>query len=153
MASDILLSGESKNIEYKITLPDKSEKYMKTIVAFANTQGGKLIVGVDDKTHEIVGVETEILFQLMDGIANAISDSCMPQIIPDIEPQTIDGKTVMLEAVKRQLKLTYDHAILSYVMSILGFLVAMILWGVMRSVLRQEAQYIPLGTIMALGLC
>ena len=148
-----MLSGESKNIEYKITLPDKSEKYMKTIIAFANTQGGKLIVGIDDKTHEIVGVTNEILFQLMDGIANAISDSCMPQIIPDIEPQTIDGKTVMLEAVKRQLKLTYDHAILSYVMSILGFLVAMILWGVMRSVLRQEAQYIPLGTIMALGLC
>ena len=148
-----MLSGESKNIEYKITLPNKSEKYMKTIIAFANTQGGKLIVGVDDKTHEIVGVENEILFQIMDGIANAISDSCMPQIIPDIEPQTIDGKTVMLEAVKRQLKLTYDHAILSYVMSILGFLVAMILWGVMRSVLRQEAQYIPLGTIMALGLC
>ena len=148
-----MFSGESKNIEYKITLPDKSQKYMKTIVAFANTQGGKLIVGIDDKTHEIVGVANEILFQLMDGIANAISDSCMPQIIPDIEPQTIDGKTVMLEAVKRQLKLTYDHAILSYVMSILGFLVAMILWGVMRSVLRQEAQYIPLGTIMALGLC
>ena len=59
----------------------------------------------------------------------------------------------MLEAVKRQLKLTYDHAILSYVMSILGFLAAMIMWVVMRSVLRQEAQYIPLGTIMALGLC
>ena len=153
MAMDTMFSGESKSIEYKVTLPDKSEKYMKTIVAFANTQGGKLIVGVDDKTHEIVGLENEILFQLMDGIANAVSDSCMPQIIPDIEPQTIDGKTVMLEAVKRQLKLTYDHAILSYVMSILGFLVAMILWGVMRSVLRQEAQYIPLGTIMALGLC
>lgn len=153
MARGTIFSGESKNIEYKVALPDKSEKYMKTIVAFANTQGGKLIVGVDDKTHEIVGVENEILFQLMDGIANAVSDSCMPQIIPDIEPQTIDGKTVMLEAVKRQLKLTYDHAILSYVMSILGFLVAMILWGVMRSVLRQEAQYIPLGTIMALGLC
>ena len=153
MAMDTMFSGESKSIEYKVTLPDKSEKYMKTIVAFANTQGGKLIVGVDDKTHEIVGVENEILFQLMDGIANAVSDSCMPQIIPDIEPQTIDGKTVMLEAVKRQLKLMYDHAILSYVMSILGFLVAMILWGVMRSVLRQEAQYIPLGTIMALGLC
>ena len=32
-----LLSGESKNIEYKVTLPGKSEKYMKTIVAFANT--------------------------------------------------------------------------------------------------------------------
>ena len=70
MARDTLFSGESKNVEYKITLPDKSEKYMKTIVAFANTQGGKLIVGIDDKTHEIVGVENEILFQVMDGIAN-----------------------------------------------------------------------------------
>ena len=79
MARDTLFSGESKNIEYKVTLPDKSEKYMKTIVAFANTQGGKLVVGVDDKTHEIVGVENDILFQLMDGIANAVSDSCMPQ--------------------------------------------------------------------------
>ena len=100
MARGTIFSGESKNIEYKVTLPDKSEKYMKTIVAFANTQGGKLIVGVDDKTHEIVGVETEILFQLMDGIANAISDSCMPQIIPDIEPQTIDGKTVIIVSVE-----------------------------------------------------
>ena len=69
---------------------------MKTIVAFANTQGGKLIVGVDDKTHQIVGVENDVLFQLMDGIANAVSDSCVPQIIPDIEPQTVDGKTVIV---------------------------------------------------------
>ena len=57
MVEDTMFSGESKNIEYKVSLPDKSEKYMKTIVAFANTQGGKLIVGVDDKTHQIVGVE------------------------------------------------------------------------------------------------
>ena len=52
MVEDTMFSGESKNIEYKVSLPDKSEKYMKTIVAFANTQGGKLIVGVDDKTHQ-----------------------------------------------------------------------------------------------------
>ena len=95
-----MYSGESKNIEYKITLPDKSEKYMKTIVAFANTQGGKLIIGVDDKTHQIVGVENETLFQSMDAIANAVSDSCMPQIIPDIEPQTVDGKTVIVVSVE-----------------------------------------------------
>ena len=50
--------------------------------------------------HEIVGVANEILFQLMDGIANVISDSCMPQIIPDIEPQTIDGKTVIIVSVE-----------------------------------------------------
>ena len=66
MVEDTMFSRESKNIEYKVSLPDKSEKYMKTIVAFANTQGGKLIVGVDDKTHQIVGVENDVLFQLME---------------------------------------------------------------------------------------
>lgn len=40
MIENAMLLGESKNIEYKRMLPDKSEKYMKTIVAFANTQGG-----------------------------------------------------------------------------------------------------------------
>ena len=100
MTRDIMVSGESKNIEYKLTLPDKSEKYIKTIVAFANSQGGKLIIGVDDKTHQVVGVDDDNLFRLMDGIANAVSDSCVPQIIPDIEPQTIDGKTVIVVTVE-----------------------------------------------------
>ena len=100
MGRDTMFFRESKNIEYKVTLPDKSEKYMKTIVAFANTQGGKLIVGVDDKTHQIVGVENDILFQLMDGIANAISDSCVSQSIPDNEPHTAEGKTVIVVSVE-----------------------------------------------------
>ena len=70
MTIDLMFSGESKNIEYKLTLPDKSEKYIKTIVAFANSQGGKLIIGVDDKTHQVFGVKNEVLFQVMDEIVN-----------------------------------------------------------------------------------
>ena len=53
MKEDMLFSGESKNIEYKVTVPDKSEKYMKTVVAFANGKGGKIVFGVDDKTLEL----------------------------------------------------------------------------------------------------
>lgn len=100
MVEDTMFSGETKNIEYKVTLPEKSEKYMKTIIAFANSQGGKLIIGVDDKTCQITGVDNNTLFQQMDAIANAVSDSCMPQIIPDIEPQTVDGKTVIVVTVE-----------------------------------------------------
>ena len=72
-----------------------------TKVAFASTQGGKLIVGIDDKTHQIVGVENDTLFPVMDGIANAVSDSCVPQIIPD--PQTVDGKTVIVVSVEAEI--------------------------------------------------
>ena len=100
MVKGTMFSSKSKNIESKVSLPDKSEKYVKTIVAFANTQGGKLIVGVDDKNHQVIGVENDILFQTMDAIATAVSDSCMPQIIPDIEPQTVEGKTIIIVSVE-----------------------------------------------------
>ena len=36
----------------------------------------------------------------MDSIANAISDSCEPQIIPNIEPNTIDGKNIIIVSVE-----------------------------------------------------
>ena len=83
-----------------MVVPDKSEKYMKTVVAFANTQGGRLVIGIDDKTHQVAGVDNDSLFQTMDALTNAISDSCEPQIIPDIEPQTVDGKTVIVITVE-----------------------------------------------------
>ena len=63
MKENMLFSGESKNIEYKVTVPDKSEKYMKTVVAFANGKGGKIVFGVDDKTLEIVGMNTENIYK------------------------------------------------------------------------------------------
>ena len=100
MIENAMLLGESKNIEYKRMLPDKSEKYMKTIVAFANTQGGKLLIGIDDISHQIVGVDGAKLFEIMDQIANAVSDSCEPQIIPDIEPLTVEGKNIIVISVE-----------------------------------------------------
>lgn len=99
MVDNDIIRGESKNMEFKEALPKNSEKYTKTVVAYANTQGGKLIFGVVDETREVVGIDESVLFQVMDSIANAISDSCEPQIIPDIEPCTIDGKTVIVVTV------------------------------------------------------
>ena len=58
-----LIHGESKNIEYKEMLPSNSDKYTKTVVAFANTQGGKIVFGIADGTNEIVGIDNSILFQ------------------------------------------------------------------------------------------
>ena len=91
--------GELNNLEFKELLPKNTEKYTKTIIAFANTQGGNLVIGVADETWEIVGVDDSVLFQTIDRIANAVSDSCEPQIVPEIEPYTIDGKTVIIVSV------------------------------------------------------
>lgn len=99
MTVEEMMHGESKNIEFKETLPKNSEKYTKTVIAFANTQGGQLVFGVADRTRKVVGIDEGILFQTMDSISNAVSDSCEPQIVPSIEPCTIEGKTVILVTV------------------------------------------------------
>ena len=99
MTMEKIIQGESKNTEFKETLPKRSEGYTKSVVAYANSQGGQIVFGVVDDTREIVGIDEAVLFQTMDAIANAISDSCEPQIIPEIEPRSIDGKTVIVVTV------------------------------------------------------
>ena len=99
MTIEEILAGESKNVEFKESLPERSIKYMKSVVAFANGTGGKIIFGVADRTREVVGLGEDDVFKEMDAIANAVSDSCEPAIIPDITAQTIDGKTVIVVEV------------------------------------------------------
>ena len=99
MTIEEILAGESKNVEFKETLPEKSIKYMKSVVAFANGTGGKIIFGIADKTREVVGFDKEDVFKKMDAIANAVSDSCESAIIPDITLQTVEGKTVIVVEV------------------------------------------------------
>ena len=96
MEKDMLFSGESVNVEYKVAVPKDSAKYMKTVVAYANGRGGKIIFGVDDKTLEVVGMDMDSIFQTIDAITNAISDSCEPTILPDITLQTVEDKTVIV---------------------------------------------------------
>lgn len=105
MLKQEILKGESKTMEFKTTLPSNSEKYLKTIIAYSNTSGGKLIIGVDDKTLVIHGVENE--FTVMDAIANSISDACEPIIYPEIYPQTIDGKTVIVVEISHGKQTPY----------------------------------------------
>ena len=99
MTIEEILAGESQNVEFKVERPKDYRKYMKTVIAFANGKGGRLIFGVEDQTRRVVGIPEETVFQEMDAIANAISDSCEPIIIPDIYLQTVEGKTIIVAEI------------------------------------------------------
>ena len=102
MLIEEILKGESEKIEFKENA--KTNTYIKTVVAFANGNGGKIVFGVKDN-KEIVGVENE--FEVMDGIINAISDSCYPMIVPDISLHTLENKTVILVEIEGGKKKSY----------------------------------------------
>ena len=92
-------AGESKNVEFKVQRPKDSIKYMKTVVAFSNGDGGCIIFGIDDRSHEIVGIPKEKVFSEIDAITTAISDTCESIIIPDVYLQTIDDKTIIIAEI------------------------------------------------------
>ena len=102
MLIEEILKGESEKTEFKENA--KTNTYIKTVVAFANGNGGKIVFGVKDN-KEIVGVENE--FEVMDGIINAISDSCYPMIVPDISLHTLENKTVILVEIEGGKKKPY----------------------------------------------
>lgn len=88
--------GETKNIEFKREIPSKHEKFLKDIIAFSNSTGGQVIVGIEDETCIVYGIGEQSPFKLSDSISNMISDACTPQIEPDISIRTIEDKTVLV---------------------------------------------------------
>jgi len=91
--------GESKTLEFKEALP-KNESIAKTVIAFSNTSGGKLIFGVNDE-REIVGIDDKMLFDMQDKIASIIADNCSPGIMPEIYSVNIENKLVLVIEVAR----------------------------------------------------
>ena len=96
---DQIKNGESKTLELKEKLPD-NKSIAKTVIAFANTGGGKIIVGINDKL-KITGVDANSVYALKDKIASVIFDSCSPDILPEIYTININGKLLLVIEIFR----------------------------------------------------
>lgn len=83
---------EGKTSEYKRDLSSPT-KPLRTIVAFANSAGGQLVVGVEDD-GTVVGVADPLAEE--ERIASLITDSIEPQLVPAIELATVAGETVLI---------------------------------------------------------
>jgi len=87
--------GENGSVEFKrkFTSP---EKIAREIIAFANSNGGRLFIGVDDD-GSIVGVKSEKEEIAM--IEHACAFYCDPPISPRIEILELKGKDVIVAYV------------------------------------------------------
>lgn len=74
--------GEGKHIEFKSRL-DHPEPFAESIVAFANTEGGRILVGVDDNGKRVKGFDD--LNKTQQTITNWIAEYCDPKIEPHFE--------------------------------------------------------------------
>src|SRR5262245_44781750 len=88
----LLKQPESKTLEFKSNLSGL-QSILKTIVAFANTSGGTLIIG---RSPEGMVAGVDDIFKEEEKLANAIADNIRPFILPEIEISTFEGKNLLI---------------------------------------------------------
>ncbi len=80
--ADLLAQSEGKTLEFKRDL-SSPEGVLRALIAFANTAGGVLLLGVEDGTRHVRGIKDVLLEE--ERLANLINDQIAPRLIPEIE--------------------------------------------------------------------
>ncbi len=90
----LLTQKENRKLEFKREIPS-TDKLIKTVIAFANSQGGDLIIGMADD-NQIIGVDEDKIIKYEEMISNIIYDSCSPSLIPEIYSLRIENKILFV---------------------------------------------------------
>ena len=92
---DIIKAGENSKVEFKQDTIHQ-DSLLQEIVAFANTEGGIIIFGIQDHTYQIIGLSIKQLDDIDKQIANITNDLIRPflQIITDTI--LIDDKRLLI---------------------------------------------------------
>jgi ATP-dependent DNA helicase RecG len=95
MIESLITLPEGKTLEFKRDL-SSPKPLLKTLVAFANTAGGRLVIGVADG-KQVIGVGDALTEE--ERLCNLIADSIAPRLVPNIELVTVEGKTLLIAEV------------------------------------------------------
>ena len=91
----LLSNPEGKTLEFKRDL-SSLKPILKTLIAFANTAGGTLIIGQSDN-GKIIGISDVLKEE--ERLASAIADNIRPIIMPEIEVYSHGGKPLLIVTV------------------------------------------------------
>ena len=85
-----IAQGENTTTEFKENFDQEA---VETAVAFANTNGGTILIGVSDQL-EIRGIT--VGKETLRDVSNRISQSTEPRVVLEIESVDLEGKSVLL---------------------------------------------------------
>jgi len=93
---ELLTLPEGKTLEFKQDL-SSPKNILKTLTAFANTAGGVMLIGIEDGSKAIIGVENPLDEE--ERLCNLITDSIEPRLVPNIELVHWKGRVVLVAEV------------------------------------------------------
>ena len=99
----LIAEGENQQLDFKYCVSD-SRKIARTLTAFANTNGGRLLIGVRDN-GSIAGIRSDEELYMVDTAAHLF---CRPEIIYTTKQYVITGKTILEVDVEKGVKRPYQ---------------------------------------------
>jgi predicted HTH transcriptional regulator len=94
----LIPQGETSAVQFKLRLEDAYKAGVE-MVAFSNTQGGTLIIGVNDKTGAVAGLSFEEIQHANALLANAASENVKPAIVITTETVNVDGNNLIVAII------------------------------------------------------
>lgn len=88
--NNLILEGEHQTQDFKYAITD-SKKIARTLAAFANTEGGRLLVGVKDNGR-VAGVSSEEEYYMIEAAAEMY---CKPPVLFEAREWDYEGKKVV----------------------------------------------------------
>ena len=92
----LISEGENQKLDFKYCVSD-SRKIARTLAAFSNTDGGKLLIGVRDN-GSIAGIKSDEEYYMVETAAHLF---CRPEITFKTKQHLIGSKTILeVEVIK-----------------------------------------------------
>ena len=92
---ELCLCGETTRVQFK-EAPIAQKDAAKEMIAFANSKGGTILFGVEDKTGCIKGMSYDDIQQMSRELGNAANELVKPTIYIETEVVRVDGKHVLV---------------------------------------------------------
>jgi len=91
--------GEMSTVQFKERLMNNYDIGCE-LVAFSNTHGGKLIVGINDETGEINPLSYSEVQEVTNLLGNIASENVVPNILLSIETVSVEGGALVIATIK-----------------------------------------------------
>ena len=109
MMDDILkqiYAGEVSGVQFKERILDKYDIACE-LVAFSNSHGGKLVVGIKDKTGEINALSYSEVQETTNLLSDIASENVVPSILIKIDTVEVEDGNLVVATVKEGLNKPY----------------------------------------------
>jgi ATP-dependent DNA helicase RecG len=99
-------SGEVSGVQFKERISDKYDIGCE-LVAFSNAHGGKLVIGVKDKTGDINALSYSEVQETTNLLSSIASDYVVPSILIKVETISVEDGNIVVATVKEGLNKPY----------------------------------------------